>query len=153
MLFRSAPLSLAGNFTIEMWVYRAVSGNNYFFGLGDSSTSTGIEGYLGSTGTALNVFSNNAVRITSSTVPAITTWAHFAVVRSGSTVTMYLNGVSLGTWTSSATFSGAFYVGAEFYTGSVTGSMNGYIDDLRLTNGYARYTANFTPPTSALQDQ
>ena len=141
-------LSLNADFTIELWFYRAVSGSNYFFTLGDSFASSGIEGYIGSAGAALNVFSSNAVQITSATTPSVSAWSHIAVVRSGSTVTLYLNGTSLGTWTSSATFSGAFYAGAEFYSGSVTGSANAYIQDLRITKGVARYTSNFTPPTA-----
>jgi hypothetical protein len=139
--------SLAGNFTIETWAYRAVSGNNVFFTIGDSIASTGIECYIGSSGTALQIYSNNATRI--STTPfAVGTWAHLAVVRAGSIVTFYVNGNSVGTWSSTATFSGNVYIGAEFYNGSITASCNGFLDDFRITTGYARYWYNFQPPTA-----
>ena len=147
----SSDFSLDGDFTIEMWLYRAAAGNNYFFTLGDSFTATGLEAYIGSSGSALNVYSNGVAEITSATVPSVSTWAHLAVVRSGTTITLYLDGVSLGTWTSvSTTFSGDLYIGAEFYNSSITGVMNGYISNFRIVKGTAVYTTGFTPPSVAL---
>jgi hypothetical protein len=81
------------------------------------------------------------------------TWYHVAVTRSGNTFKLFRNGVQNGsTVTNSnscpATAStGALYVGSD--VGGGFGNWNGYIDDLRITKGYARYTTNFTPPTQA----
>jgi hypothetical protein len=146
----NAATTLNADFTTEFWVYRPVSGNNYFFCLGDSITSSGIEVYIGNTGAALIVYSNGANRISSATLPAVGSWSHVAVVRSGTTVTLYLNGTLLGNWTSSATFSGTTYIGAEFYNGSITGVCTGNISNLRIVKGTAVYTANFIPPTQPL---
>lgn len=75
-------------------------------------------------------------------------WHHLAVVRNGSAWTMYVDGTSraTGTWSGTiADISGSIYIGRDqFYTRDYTG----YIDDLRITKGVARYTANFTAPTS-----
>lgn len=82
------------------------------------------------------------------------TWYYVAVTRSGSTFRLFVDGVVEDTGTSSASLDGgvakAINIGRSGYSDSY---MNGYIDDLRITKGYARYTANFDPPTKAFPDQ
>jgi hypothetical protein len=69
---------------------------------------------------------------------------------------LYINGVADGTITgASAALNG---VGSNWFVGTAGDSIanyhvNGYIDDVRITKGVARYTANFTPPTTALSTQ
>jgi hypothetical protein len=150
----NSELILSGDFTIECWAYRSASGNYRLFTLGDSVGTSGIEIYVSpGAGDSWVVYSNNATRITGASATR-QVWTHLAVVRSGSTVTLYVNGTASGsTWSSSATFSGRFFVGAEFYNNTVTADTNGFIDDLRITKGIARYTANFTPPAAPFADQ
>jgi Concanavalin A-like lectin/glucanases superfamily len=81
-------------------------------------------------------------------------WYHYALVRSGSAIKSYLNGAVVGSGATSsatldATSSNVLRIGG---TGDPL-YFNGYIDDLRITNGYARYTSNFTPSTSAFANQ
>jgi hypothetical protein len=80
-------------------------------------------------------------------------WHHVAVVRNGSTWTIYVDGISRGTGTWSGTIANIAYgpyIGADQFYGR---EYTGYIDDLRVTKGRARYTANFTPPSKALGTQ
>jgi hypothetical protein len=77
------------------------------------------------------------------------TWNHIAVTRSGSAFYMFINGVQTG---STGSWAGAISSTARpLYVGYNTSSAyyNGYIDDLRITKGVARYTSTFTPPTAA----
>jgi hypothetical protein len=147
---RSNPLYAfgTGDFTIEGWLYLTTNQN---FGAMFISSTTG-------TGDALHIQISNAnkVRVTNETTQlllatnaiSLTTWTHIAVVRSGTTLAIYQNGILNGSTTNSTSFiqNGAVVgyemVGGNFY-------YTGYIDDLRITKGYARYTSNFTPPTSA----
>jgi hypothetical protein len=145
---------LSGDFTIEAWVYpNSTAANFVVVCLGDSYTSTGLELYAGSAVLDWRVFSDNASKIDSSTAYASGAWVHLAVVRSSGVVTLYVNGTAEGsTWSTTATFSGNLLVAGELYNGSTSSPTNGYIDDLRITKGVARYTANFTPPTAAFPD-
>jgi hypothetical protein len=148
----NSELILSGDFTIECWAYRSASGSYRLFTLGDSVGTSGIEIYVSGTPTGTwVVYSNNATRITGSSATR-EVWTYLALVRSGSTVTLYVDGTASGsTWSSSATFSGRFFVGAEFYNNTVTADTNGFIDDLRITKGVARYpTEPF--PTKAFPD-
>ena len=77
------------------------------------------------------------------------TWYHYAVTRSGSTFRMFIDGVLEDTQTSSGSLNialGGFRSGWSF--DGANGYFNGYVQDMRITRGVARYTATFTPPTS-----
>ena len=140
-----------GNFTIECWLYLSATGTaRGIVGKGTSTT-----GWLLSTNTSnAVVFTYGTSTITSTGTLSGTTWYHIAVVREGTGTNqtkIYIGGTNDGTGTVSTDFTqtNAAYVGANRTGGD---PMNGYIDDLRITKGVARYTANFTAPTAAFPD-
>ena len=80
------------------------------------------------------------------------TWYHVAVTRSGSTWRLFLNGTQEDSITQSSqvTDSGSTTrIGNYGPSATASHALDGYIDDFRITKGLARYTSNFTPPTSA----
>jgi len=141
----------AGNFTIEFWIYAASYSAAYgIIGKGAATTgwtinttATGAVTFATDAGTGTNL-------LTSSTTLTANTWAHVAVVRSGSltgNVKIYINGTAVATstvaLTTSYTNTDVMYIGAD-RLGNTT--FAGYLDDVRITKNNARYTANFTPP-------
>jgi hypothetical protein len=142
-----------GDFTIEMWIYRNGSQAAYAGLVGFSVDSgNGLILGFGNADNKLRVIWNNAQTILASSAMTNTTWTHVALVRSGATVTCYQDGTSVGTYnisTNAMPFTGAGMVIGRLVTNTDNYYFNGYIDDLRITKGYARYTANFTPPTAA----
>ena len=80
------------------------------------------------------------------------TWYHVAVTRSGSTWRLFLNGTQEDSVTQSSyiTDSGSTTrLGNYGPSATASHGLNGYIEDFRITRGVARYTSNFTAPTSA----
>ena len=136
-----------GDFTIEGWAYlNATSGFSTIIAnrVNGSDPTTG-RWSLAFRNTALEFFVNGSALISSGTITT-STWTHFAITRSSNSVRLFLNGTQVGSTTSLTTSlsSLASWVGAN---GAGTETLNGYINDLRVTKGYARYTANFTAPT------
>jgi hypothetical protein len=150
-----------GDFTIEFWSYNLdVSGSTQRGYLQISDTAGGLKttytsgitiaqsisggGNLGVNimGTALN---------SSAGVIIANQWQHIAVTRASGVVTLFVNGTQVASSIISNSITGQNLVIGGYY--NTTYLYNGYIDDLRITNGYARYTANFTAPTTTFLAQ
>jgi len=147
-----------GQFTIEAWVYPTAFTNSaaglFSYGVAGGYIDWNLE--LNTSGT-VSYIDNNAIRFSSSSNLTLNTWTHVCLARTSSTVTLYFNGVSVGTYSTINNISGGS-TSAQLYVGTgaqIPGSRQfiGYIDDFRITKGVARYVTSFTPPTSQLQDQ
>ncbi len=132
-----------GDFTIECWAR--------FSDITDINVIVWDGGYLNAiycnANSGMSFYSDsNLINVSSGTI-ALNTWYHIALVRASGTFTLYTNGVSDGTSSASRTFTASEI---RIGSGDVNG-MNGWIDDVRITTGVARYTANFTPPESPVK--
>jgi len=149
-----------GDFTVECW-----------FNCTAANFSSGLIGLFGRNTYAFNnggfprIEFNSAAKasltyaanttIVGTTTVTVNTWHHIAVVRYSGVIAFYLNGVSQG----SATYSTSIPATYDVLIGNAPWSsvypnlyFQGYIDEFRITNGYARYTGAFTPPTAAFSN-
>ena len=148
----------SGDWTVELWAR--------FSTLGSNAELIGNRGDVGgnsSNGWALRKKDSNNIILYwyeggqfnylnhaqgTQTALSADTWYHIAITRSGNTWKLFLNGTAEDTVTDSGTIVSSnedrLFIGnfGSNYT-------HGYIDDLRITVGQARYTSNFTAPTTA----
>lgn len=96
-----------------------------------------------------------AWRESSGSIP-LSQWVHFAVTRASGVVRIFINGVENYSASHPIDMVGArvMQIGAFEADGPnpVGGFFGGFLDEIRITKGAARYTANFTPPIEAFPD-
>jgi len=143
-----------GAYTIEFWIYPNSLAAGTYHVVGANATN-GIIIAINNAKIALNKYGVGDV-LAYNTALTTSTWTHVAIVREGTGTNqtkIYVNGTSVatGTDTNDWTVTTNFGVGANTSDGSQ--GINAYLDDLRITKGYARYTANFTAPTAAFPVQ
>lgn len=135
------------DFTIEFWIYlNNISAEQNIIETGTHGAASGWTVYvLGSSG-RLDMYPNH----TNLTTLAAQTWYHVAIENFGGTIKCFIDGTSTYSASMVATSPvNSVTVGSRGQTGNY---LNGYMEDLRLTKGYARYQGtNFTAPSAPLK--
>ena len=150
---------LNSNFTVECWIYPRGGGSSNFGGIWTKGQpyqlwwkedTERVEVYASSNGSTYDIL--NAVNSGNGSVPA-NQWSHIAHTREGDTFRIFVN----GTLTSSATSSATIFANtnaariSDYDPDTGTYELDGEISNLRVLKGTALYTADFTPPTRALE--
>lgn len=139
------------DFTIEFW-FNMTSNSQYqtLLTSTDYFSDIIIRKQLGGDGLTLFLAGSNHGTTADVFTGLYGAWHHFALVRAGSTVKFYIDGVANAT---SFTNSGAFYPNGALQIGCPSAYPDegfiGGMDDFRFTKGIARYTNNFTVPSAA----
>lgn len=142
----------SGNFTIEGWVkFDDTTGNDVL--LTYAPSGGGAAGWLirrSGTQWRMQVYSGSSFygNVDFGTLTT-GTWYHFALVRSGNNLLRFVDGVG-ETPVDVTGVSVAVPTAPLLYIGSIlntyTDCLAGHLDEVRITKGVARYTANFIPP-------
>lgn len=139
-----------GNFTVEAWVWldSLKDYNLIYDDRATGSSATGLALGVDSTG-APYLYTNNGFQITSSQTCTAKTWHHISLVRNSGVITIYLDGTSGGTYSSSANFTDTNLGIGVARTYTVTSQFGGYISDVRAVVGSA-ITPSSGGPTERL---
>jgi hypothetical protein len=140
----------ATDFTIEGWIYPTVgSAYQSIFDFRSAAIEQAI--FLGiNTSNQLYLYVNGVITITTAATVSLSAWTHVALVRRNASTKIYINGTQSGSSWADITDYGTtkpLRIGAD-YSGAY--GFTGYIDDVRISKGVARYTTTFTAPTIAL---
>lgn len=151
----SAPSSTdwdfgTGDFTVEFWIrwnaFPAQSGTI----IGNYPGTWALQ-YRPDTSNKI-IWYNGSSLFSASLTLSTGTWYHFAICRSGTSLRIFVDGVQSG---STATDSTNYNSTNSLTIGELRSfgqNINGWLDDIRITKGVARYTSTFTPPTAAFPD-
>lgn len=96
-------------------------------------------------------FYNGSTSYLSNSSISLNTWSHFAIVNNGSDLLIFING-SLDSTHIGASFgannSADLYIGSFYDDAATWDYFGGYIDEIRITKGVARYSSSFSVPSS-----
>jgi hypothetical protein len=135
------------SYTIDYWLY--------LIALPPSAQTYPVSRFSGSGDWGNYIDANGAMRhgiwgvseiYTSNSVVPIGSWHHWAIVKNGGSDTkIYKDGVQVATGSGNfSDCSSPLWIGGQNTSITSTSSLNGYIDEVRISN-IARWTSGFTP--------
>lgn len=134
-----------GDFTLDFWArFNVISGSNTCSIYQGTSSPNFWE--FGFSSTSL-YFSASATTVSVSWSPSTATWYHVACVRTGNNIMFFIDGTQQGATQAWSTTVSDYAGGLLIGSGNAPQEFNGWIDELRISKGIARWTSNFTPPT------
>jgi hypothetical protein len=144
-------LNVSGvDFTVELWFYTTVSGEQVLIENFNGGSGPGWTLYItGSMG--LQLYDSGAITATGVTF-STNTWYHVAVCSNNGVITFFVNGTAAGSFSKglSAQSSQPLFIGRRNSGGS---QFQGYMDDIRFYKRWAKYAANFTPAENTVPSE
>ena len=149
----------SNDWTLEFWIYLTSTGTarglySYFL---NTTTARSISCYIDSSNQIVlrhRINDGTYPTATGSTALSAHTWYHVAAVRVNDDYYIYINGVQDASYTSAPAGHTYYADGVPHYIGynrNATSDFDGLLSNVRLVNGTALYTSNFTPPRKKLE--
>jgi len=139
-----------GDFTVEFWLYVTSSpdDNQVIISFNSWPNTTGFA--IGYGSSAIFAYTGGFASVRTYPRESNNAWHHYALCRSAGQLRMFVNGQIATATTTTGVFTNNFTDGLRTIgkptDADVGYRLHGYLDDLRVTKGVARYENNFTPP-------
>ena len=139
-----------GDFTIDFRVrYAAGSAYQTIYDYGYVSAGALLLQTDNGATPKMQVYINGSLVVADSTGAELNIWYHYEIGRNGTTVYIRRAGVLTGSDIDSTNITNVANLGIGAMLSTGLYSLNGWLDEFRVSKGIARHTADFTPPTAA----
>ena len=149
--FPSITINSDEDCTFEVWIYKTAiddSGYSVVFSNSDAAINHQFTTDSGSAGSIGLILFQTSIVASAGSTATLNAWHHLAWTRQANTWRTFINGLLISSAVSSAQF--AIDQVGRFRNGGY--EVNGFLSNVRITKGVARYTANFTLPTAPFPD-
>ena len=142
-----------GDYTVELWAHWDSNQSGTLLSWHGGNVSARWDLGCLATGT-LRFFIHNGTLHKIETTVLTSQWLHIVAQRRGDTMELFVNGSPAGALAISGSWpagSSGLFIGCRNPSTGNVAHMNGYIQDVRIYKGIAKYSSSFSPPERSVQ--